>query len=115
MTKDQISTSCRKAVEQGYTIITDGWGKEATKTCCPLRACLIANGDKSDSWDSHYPAFVQDKVRKLLGISEQWITSFCAGLSNSYYESIRREFVVDPKIFKLGQDINEHYIQKRQW
>jgi hypothetical protein len=94
--KHKILMAIEAAEDKGYTLITDEWGDDTMRCVCALGCVAVADGIK-----------ITDEVditANLLGVSEDWVISFTDGFDNNGIA----EGSLDPKAWKLGQEIREH-------
>lgn len=92
------------ATEHGYTLIHSDWGSIFRECLCPMGCLLLkSSSDKMNHLgmsDSTY------EIATLLGVSEDWVSSFIAGYDNAGFHNIQ-ELVPEAK--ELGQKIFNDY------
>jgi hypothetical protein len=87
-------------IKKGFTLVAEDWGMDRFNCSCPL-GCILASNDIPISSDEINNMVA---IEHVLGVSQQWMTSFIRGFDDS---------PPDPDVikeaFKLGKEFRDEY------
>jgi hypothetical protein len=98
--KERILVSINHLQARGFTLIREGWGDPKAQCACPM-ACVILEGDLSNTIDGDFPEENIIQASGLLGRSPVWVQAFIDGW-DGYLTANQSS---DPEAWKLGEQM----------